>query len=89
MRAAWYERGGQARVVRVVVDTLTPAPGAGEVRIRWAFSRSQKRGQVYTLQFLSHVLRHTLIEFDDRRSGVALQDLTPRTAVVTMRAWTS
>ncbi len=38
MRAAWYERRGPARDVLVVGDMPTPEPGAGEVRIRLAFS---------------------------------------------------
>ena len=49
MRAAWYERRGPARDVLVVGDMPTPEPGAGEVRIRLAFSGSnpgdvKKRG---------------------------------------------
>jgi NADPH:quinone reductase len=38
MRAAWYERRGPASEVLVVGDMPTPEPGAGEVRIRLAFS---------------------------------------------------
>ena len=38
MRAAWYERRGPAREVLTVGDMPTPEPGAGEVRIRLAFS---------------------------------------------------
>ncbi len=38
MRAAWYERRGPAREVLVVGEMPTPEPGAGEVRIRLAFS---------------------------------------------------
>ena len=38
MRAAWYERRGPAREVLVVGDMPIPEPGAGEVRIRLAFS---------------------------------------------------
>lgn len=38
MRAAWYERRGPAREVLVVGEIPTPEPGAGEVRIRLAFS---------------------------------------------------
>jgi NADPH2:quinone reductase len=38
MQAAWYERRGPAREVLTVGDMPTPEPGAGEVRIRLAFS---------------------------------------------------
>lgn len=38
MRVAWYERRGPAREVLTVGDMPTPEPGAGEVRIRLAFS---------------------------------------------------
>lgn len=38
MRAAWYERRGPAREVLVVGEMPTPEPGAGEVRIRLAYS---------------------------------------------------
>ena len=38
MKAAWYEKQGAARDVLVVGDTEDPQPGAGEVRIRVAFS---------------------------------------------------
>jgi len=38
MRAAWYERRGPAREVLTVGDMPTREPGAGEVRIRLAFS---------------------------------------------------
>lgn len=38
MKAAWYERRGPAREVLVVGDMPTREPGAGEVRIRLAFS---------------------------------------------------
>ena len=38
MRAAWYTRNGAARDVLVVGELPTPAPGAGEVRVRLATS---------------------------------------------------
>lgn len=38
MRAAWYERRGPAREVLVVGEMPPPEPGAGEVRIRLAYS---------------------------------------------------
>lgn len=38
MRAAWHEQRGPAREVLVVGEMPTPEPGAGEVRIRLAFS---------------------------------------------------
>lgn len=38
MRAAWYERRGPAREVLVVGEMPRPEPGAGEVRIRLAYS---------------------------------------------------
>lgn len=38
MRAAWYERRGPAQEVLAVGEMPQPAPGAGEVRIRLAFS---------------------------------------------------
>ena len=38
MRAAWYERRGPARDVLVVGEMPIPEPGAGEVRIRLAYS---------------------------------------------------
>jgi len=38
MRAAWYEKQGQAREVFVVGEMPDPRPGAGEVRIRIAAS---------------------------------------------------
>ena len=38
MRAAWYERRGPASEVLVVGEMPIPEPGAGEVRIRLAFS---------------------------------------------------
>ena len=34
MRAAWYERNGEARDVLVVGELPTPEPGPGEVRVR-------------------------------------------------------
>jgi NADPH2:quinone reductase len=34
MRAAWYERNGEARDVLVVGELPTPEPGLGEVRVR-------------------------------------------------------
>ena len=38
MRAAWYERTGPARDVLVVGEMPTPTPGAGEVRVKLAWS---------------------------------------------------
>jgi NADPH:quinone reductase-like Zn-dependent oxidoreductase len=38
MKAAWYERQGAARDVLAVGEMEDPVPGAGEVRIRVAFS---------------------------------------------------
>lgn len=38
MKAAWYEKQGAARDVLVLGDMDDPQPGAGEVRIRVAFS---------------------------------------------------
>jgi NADPH2:quinone reductase len=38
MKAAWYERTGPAREVLHVGELPTPAPGAGEVRVRLATS---------------------------------------------------
>ena len=38
MKAAWYERNGEARDVLVVGETETPTPGAGEVLVRLAAS---------------------------------------------------
>jgi NADPH2:quinone reductase len=38
MRAAWYDRNGAAREVLVVGELPTPAPAAGEVRVRLATS---------------------------------------------------
>jgi NADPH:quinone reductase len=38
MKAAWYERQGAARDVLAVGEMEDPQPGAGEVRIRVAFS---------------------------------------------------
>jgi NADPH2:quinone reductase len=38
MKAAWYERQGAARDVLIVGERDDPQPGAGEVRIRVAFS---------------------------------------------------
>ena len=38
MKAAWYEKNGEARDVLVVGETDTPAPAAGEVLVRLATS---------------------------------------------------
>ena len=38
MRAAWYERTGPARDVLTIGELPTPEPGAGEVRVRIAWS---------------------------------------------------
>lgn len=38
MRAAWYERTGPAREVLTIGELPTPEPGAGEVRVRIAWS---------------------------------------------------
>ena len=38
MRAAWYSKNGEARDVLVVGELPTPAPAAGEVRVRLATS---------------------------------------------------
>jgi hypothetical protein len=38
MKAAWYEKQGGARDVLIIGEMDDPQPGAGEVRIRVAFS---------------------------------------------------
>lgn len=38
MKAAWYEKNGEARDVMIVGDIATPQPGPGEVRVKIAVS---------------------------------------------------
>jgi NADPH:quinone reductase len=57
MKAVWYDRQGAAQEVLVYGDLPTPVPGAGEVRVRLAYSAvnpgdaNRRAGRMHAMEF--------------------------------------